>query len=273
MRKIQKLLVIGPIVTAFLTSSQITLAADVIERTEVPIEDRMTQEWTVSIDPLYGWLPGMKGDLALLGGPGISIDFTSLDLLENFDSFLDALDGYYMGAGEIRNSQFGFQWDIVYLDLGKTVSFGNRIAGAVDIGFSMTMATVAGNYRIYETQTGYADLTGGVRYTDIDIDVDLTLGRRGRSISGGDSWLDPVVGIKGRYNLSKNWYLKGSALYGGFGVSSDSLYDVAGLVGYEWANGIELYGGWRIAKSDYENGPFKWDIQLSGPLIGFSAKF
>ena len=45
-------------------------------------------------------------------------------------------------------------------------------------------------------------------------------------------------------------------------VSSQSLYDVAGFVGYEWDNEIELYTGWRIADTNYEDGPFKWDVKL-----------
>jgi hypothetical protein len=45
------------------------------------------------------------------------------------------------------------------------------------------------------------------------------------------------------------------------------------LVGYEWDNGIELYGGWRVAGTDYSNDDFKWDMQMSGPTMGLTFKF
>ena len=81
------------------------------------------------------------------------------------------------------------------------------------------------------------------------------------------------MGVKGRYNLNPNWYMKGSAIYGGFGVGSDWAYDLTGLVRYEWNNGIELAAGWRISDTDYENGSFEWDMQLSGPIMALTFKF
>jgi hypothetical protein len=250
-------------------------AADIIpiEENSVTVTERMAPDWTWSVDPFYSWLPGMKGDLRVLGGAGVSVNVTTGDILENLDVFLSAIDGIYMGSGEYRNSQFGLQWDIVYLDLGGSVAFGNQISGASDFGFKLSMSTLAANYRVLETPTYYVDIIGGLRVTDVQVDLAVTLGPLGVSRSGGDTWVDPVIGLKGRYDLTDNWYLKGSALFGGFGVSSDSLYDLTGLVGYEWNNGIELYGGWRIADTDYENGSFKWNIQLSGPMAGLAFKF
>jgi hypothetical protein len=244
-----------------------------VEETPAPAEAPVATEWHWAVDPLYSWLPGMSGDVAGFGGPGVSIDVTTWDIVENLDAFLHAIDGLYMGAGEYRNSQFGFQWDVVYLQLGESGSFGNRISGAFDIGFKMSMTTLAGNYRIYQSPVAYADIIAGARITDVVAEVDLGIGPIGFDASAGDTWIDPIVGVKGRYDLTPNWYIKGTALYGGFGVSSDHLYDVAGFAGYEWQNGFEMYGGWRVAYTDYENGDFRWDVRMSGPMMGFTFKF
>jgi hypothetical protein len=252
------------------------MAADTVvpvEETPASVGDRIAPEWRWAISPFYTWLPGMSGEVAGFGGPGVSIDFTTKDILDNFDAFLHAIDGLYMGSGEYRNDRFGFQWDIVFLQLGETGSFGNRVDGAFDIGFRMSMTTLAANYRIYQSPAAYADVIAGARITNVEADVDLNLGLGGFEASADDIWVDPVIGLKGKYRLTPNWYVKGSGIYGGFGVSSDHLYDVSGFIGYEWQSGLEMYGGWRIAYTDYENGDFRWDVSMSGPMMGLTVKY
>jgi hypothetical protein len=248
-------------------------AADPVIIDEASVTEPPPSGWTFAVDPLYTWLPGMNGNIRVFG-TDISIDITAGDILSNLKEFIQALDGLYMGSGEARNGNFGLQYDIVYLGLGGTTEFAaGHITGGVDIGFTLSMTTLAANYRVYETQNAYLDAIAGARITHVDTDLTITLGPLGRSATDGDTWVDPVIGLKGRYDLDENWYFKGSALYGGFGVSSSSLYDATAFVGYEWANGVELYGGWRIADTKYNNGSFKWDMQLSGPMMGLTFKF
>jgi len=258
-------------ITGTLASTK-SYAADPVVVEEVPVVEQAAPGWTVSVDPLYTWLPGLNGDATIFRND-VSIDITTLDILHHIDDFLGALNGLYMGSGEMRNGNFGLQYDIVYLSLGASKDFGvGPITGGVDLGFKMSMTTLAGNYRFYETQTAYLDAIAGIRITDINTDLTISLGPT-VSATDGDTWVDPIVGVKGRYDLNENWNLKGSALYGGFGVASHSLYDVSVFVGYEWANGIELYGGWRIADTKYDNGSFKWNITMSGPMLGLTFKF
>lgn len=249
------------------------LAADLTSEETAPVADRMASGWTLSVDPYYAWLPGAKGNLRVLGGPGVEVDVTTGDILRNLDEFLHAVDGLYMGAGEVRHDKFGFQWDIVYLDLGSTASFGDRVSGAADVGFKYSMTTLAGNYRFYETPTTYADAIAGVRLTSVDLDIAATLGPLGKHRTGSDNWADPIIGVKAERRFDNNWFVKGSALYGGFGVSSDQIYDLAGFLGYQFANGTQVYGGWRVEHTDYEDGAFKWDATLSGPMMGMILKF
>lgn len=268
-RSIAVAAIIIPVVTTTANAADMVVVEDV----PAPVAERMAPEWTFSIDPFYGWLPGFDGNMRVFG-VNASIDITAWDLIQNLDLLLHALDGIYEGSGELRNHQFGLQYDIVYLNLGGSQQFGgNVVSGSLDLGFKMSMTTLAGNYRFYETPTAYADVIAGARISDVEVDLDIALGP-GFELSDGDTWVDPVVGVKGRYDLNQNWYVKGSALYGGFGVSSDHLYDVAGFVGYEWNNGMELYGGWRVAYTDYSNDDgFEWDMRLSGPMLGLTFKF
>lgn len=163
-------------------------AADmvVVEDTPVPAAEPIAPEWTFAIDPLYGWLPGFDGDTQVFG-QNASIDITAWDLIENLDALLHALDGFYEGAGEWRNQQFGLQYDIVYMSLGGSRQFGGDVvSGSLDMGFKMSMTTLAGNYRFFQTPAAYADVIAGVRITDVSVDLDLDLGP-GFEASDGDT--------------------------------------------------------------------------------------
>jgi hypothetical protein len=241
-------------------------AADAVDAQDGAV-DPPVQEWSVAIDPLYFWLPGFNGNMRVFGN-NASIDVKPRDILANLGNFLEALDGLYMGSGEARKGNFGLQYDIVYLSLGATQNLGD-ITGGLGLGFSYATGTFAGNYRFYETLDSSLDVIGGIRVTDVQTDLRILAPP---AVTDGDTWVDPVVGLKGRHDFNENWFVKGSALYGGFGVSSKSLYDVGAFVGYEWANGIELYGGWRIANTNYSNGSFKWDVTTSGPMMGLTFK-
>lgn len=249
-------------------------AADaVVVEEEAPVLEPVAAGWQFAIDPLYTWVPGLNGNIRVFGHDA-SIDITTRDVLHHVDDVLHALTGLYMGSGELRNGKFGLQYDIFYaaLDGAKNIGTG-PITGGVDLGFKMSMTTLAANYRFYETQESYLDAIAGIRIMNVETDLAITLGPLGISARDGDTWVDPLIGLKGRHNINENWYIKGSALYGGFNVSSHSLYDVSAFVGYEWANGIEIYGGWRQAYDSYDNGSFKWDVTMSGPMMGLTFKF
>jgi hypothetical protein len=194
-------------------------AADPVEIDEVPVVEEPAPSWTFAIDPLYTWLPGFKGDARVFGND-ISMDITTGDILSNMGEFLHALDGLYMGSGEWRNGQFGLQYDIVYLALSGGSEFApGFIQGGVDLGFRYSQTTLAGNYRVYEAPNAYLDVLGGIRITNVDLDLTIQINPAVLSASDGDTWVDPIVGLKGRYDLDDNWYVKGSAIYGG--ITSD----------------------------------------------------
>ena len=50
------------------------------------VEDRMAADWTLSVDPMYGWLPGLSGNMRFRGGPGVKIDVTAflVWVIENY---------------------------------------------------------------------------------------------------------------------------------------------------------------------------------------------
>lgn len=238
--------------------------------TEEALDANIDAAWEVSIQPFNGWIQGMKGSVAVFGQPPADIDVTPIDILKNIDEFLDVLEGIYFGSGQVRRGDFGFAWDVVYLDIFSANEIGGDfVSGTLDVGSSISMATLLGTYRVHESPTAYVDALAGARISDIDLNVGITLGPGGGSASDGDTWVDPMIGLKGRKYLSERYYIDGWAMIGGFGAASDLVWDVNAVFGYEVKEWLSAYAGFRATGVDYQNGAFVWDTTMYGPVVGF----
>ncbi|CAN0579866.1 unnamed protein product, partial [Ectocarpus sp. 12 AP-2014] len=88
-----------------------------------------------------------------------------------------------------------------------------------------------------------------------------------------NTWVDPMIGLRGAYEFAPDWKLHGWAYIGGFGLGSDFMSDVFGGVGYAFNDRTELSLGWRYMTVDRRDGSFVYDIGQSGPLLGLSIMF
>lgn len=230
--------------------------------------------WEVRVDPFYGWIPGFEGDVAVFGQPRASVSISPLDILSNLDGFIEVLDGIYIGGGHIRRDRVGLAWDVVHFSVSSIEEIGgNFVSASLDVRYKQTLATLLGSYRVYQSAKDHLDLLSGLRITDVDLAVGLDLGIIGLSGRDGRTWVDPVFGVEWRRHLTANTYFQGQGLIGGFGVSSDLVWDVRGLIAHEVAENFLAYGGFRAAGTDYQSGAFVWDTIFYGPLVGFTLKF
>lgn len=92
-------------------------------------------------------------------------------------------------------------------------------------------------------------------------------------VSGFRSWVDPFVGLRGRYQLTDKFYLAGRGDIGGFGVSSDMTWNLFGAVGMEVRDGVSMELGYRYLYVDYESGGFRMDVATKGPFVGMLIEF
>ena len=66
-----------------------------------------------------------------------------------------------------------------------------------------------------------------------------------RSLSFYDDWFDPVIGLRGRLNLSKAFYLTAETDIGGFGIGSDIAWQGYAAVGCQITRNIYSEVGYR----------------------------
>jgi hypothetical protein len=240
-------------------------AADLPEVEAVVIEQPTEERWEFAFAP-YLWAAGLEGTVAQFGLAPTDIDLSFKDILEN-------LDIAFMGVGEARRGRFGVFSDIVYTKL-STGGRGPAGIFSASLDNQLFIGTAMAEYRVVEDGRSSVDLMAGARYWWVDTDVRITSGV-GLGFSGSDSaiWIDPMVGVKGRWQGNSPWYLTGWGMIGGFGVSSDIDWDVMAGGGYEIRDWVSVVAGYRALGVDYKDGPFVWDTVMHGPFLGTVFRF
>ncbi len=222
--------------------------------------------WSFVLEP-YILFTTIEGD----AGVGRAGD-TPIDA--DFGDILDALELGAMIHGEaFHEAGWGFILDYGFMRLGGDDSDDGLITDSV-LRQGILEAFVGHRF---ELEGASVDVFGGVRWWDIDIDLDLSTpaGSRDREID----WVDPVIGVKTDIDLGDPWGLHLRGDVGGFGIESDSTWSTAAGVSYRLSDGFTLKLQYRALGVDYEEGSersrgyFSYDTITHGPLLGFAFRF
>ncbi|MCQ0092243.1 outer membrane protein [Roseovarius sp. M141] len=214
---------------------------------------------------LYGWLPGISGTL--------ETSFGDADLGQSTGDVLSNLDMAFMGTFEARSGPWGVIADLLYTELSDTEStpFG---AAFNSLEMDIKVAALSGYlaYRVTETPTVAVDIAGGFRAFDIDLSHTLTAGALpARSSSASESWLVPVVGVRGNWRMSQKWSATGFVDFGASG--SDKTWQVLGTLNYAFNENWSGRFGYRYMEIDKSILGSDVDLGLSGPVVGVSYRF
>lgn len=251
-------------------------AADFDDTPPASADMSATSRLEATIIPMYGWVTGMDGEVGARGLKA-SVDVTPMDVVRNLDELIDALDGVYMGAGQIRYDKFGFAYDVVHFNVSSvaqiagersaslsasrpgigpisgpdlTLSVGGRVDGIVDVAFSYTMATFAGTYRVHETATSHLDVVAGLRVTEVDLKVgvvaDVSLTANGQLTLGSIS--KPFTGTVGR---QVNAVARGNETW---------VDPIVGFMGRSKLDENWYVTGWALAGGFGANSDFLFDV-------------
>ncbi|MBV8276982.1 MAG: hypothetical protein JO170_17230, partial [Verrucomicrobia bacterium] len=93
------------------------------------------------------------------------------------------------------------------------------------------------------------------------------------SFSLYQTWFDPFIGIRGRYNLYKPLYLTGEADVGGFGVGSEITWQVYAALGCQLTRNIYSEIGYRQLYLDYDTTALIFQGSYRGAQITVGVRF
>ena len=261
-----------------------------------------SDEWKLRLTA-YGWLVNIAGNVT---GRGQTVDVNAslIDIVQKSDS-LAAWNSYF----EADKGKFGFYTDLVWsrLQFSKSATaYRNPIAGLnisasanAALTSTMTIIEAGGVYELNRWPGDAGSFTAldalaGVRYWNLSADVNLDVqgtadfsnlgisGSRGLAVAGTGTmeWLDPLIGLRVRHQLTPNQDVMLRGDVGGFGVGSLFSWQAAAVYSYAWKfNGysIAATGGYRALSTKYVNGTGidtkGVDLVLHGPVIGVSLRF
>jgi hypothetical protein len=92
-------------------------------------------------------------------------------------------------------------------------------------------------------------------------------------VDGSKSWIDPVIGMHGFWEINDRWFIHAGGDIGGFGVNSDLIWQANAEFGYRFSENVSALVGYRGLGVDYSDGGFLVDTVAHGPVIGMTFRF
>jgi hypothetical protein len=222
--------------------------------------------WSFAVSP-YVWVPGINTSL--------DTDFGALDASRSNRAALEDLDLAFMGAFEARRGRWGLIGDLIYAKLSneEDTPFG-ALFDSAEVTTKLGALTGYGYWRAYEDAHLSLDLLGGVRYYDLKVEVDLTEGLlRPRELESKSDWWDGVVGFRGRGDFNENIFSTVLVDVGGFDTGSDFTWQALATVGYQFDDRWSAQAGWRYLDVEKEIWGEDVQVELDGPILGFTYRF
>lgn len=224
-----------------------------------------TKDWWLAITP-YGWVAATEGDMGIAGRVA-PVDISMKDTLDN-------LDIAFMLAAEAGINRWVFGIDGIYGAFSSDADvIGRAVRASVD--FDQFFARAHAGYQLINEDTMTLSAFAGARYSYLSSDLSL-IGPRGRTLFSSEnskSWVDPIVGMRGLWEFTDRWIINGGGDIGGFGASSDLIWQANLGVGYRWNDQITLLAGYRGLGVDYQQDGFLVDTVAHGPVLGMTCRF
>ena len=222
--------------------------------------------WTLAVSP-YVWAPGIT--------TSVGTRFGDLEADARVGDVLSALDFAAMGVLEARNGRWGLIADLLYADLTerRDTPFGVLFSRA-RIETELTLASGYVAYRVHEDARVAVDAMAGFRAVAADLDVTLTPGLLPRQqFDVSDSWVDPLIAGRVRVAMTDRWFATAFGDLGGAGGDTDLTWQAVGTVGYRFDERWSVEGGWRQLSIEKRIEGRDVDLDLGGPLLGFTIAF
>ena len=263
----------APFLTALMFAAPMVassaVASDLPEAAPQPVPTR--SGWTFEASP-YAFAPSMKGDVGVFGAPAVDVDLSFKDIFNALD--WGDFPTVVMLKGELRNDRVGIFFYLLHMSLEGAGATPGPLFSSAQLNVSLWSGTALGFYRVAEDGVSHLDALAGLRVWSLDADLAFGAGiSPGIGLQDDQTWVDPVVGLKGKYGLGDDFFIEGWGLIGGFGVSSKFMWDVWGALGYQVNDWFSASAGWRHIGVDYSEGAFVFDTDFDGPMIDLTVSF
>jgi hypothetical protein len=129
-------------------------------------------------------------------------------------------------------------------------------------------------YRAFEAKWGFLDVLAGARVYAFTTSLHL----QGNLLPDLDitrhvSWVDPIIGMKGRIQISHWFFINAYGDVGGFGAGSEFTWQALLGSGIQVSRWFALIAGYRALGYDFRQNDTKLDLISHGPYAGIEITF
>jgi len=225
-------------------------------------------KWHFLLEP-YIMFPNMHGSMGLGALPNAQVDEDPGDIFSNLQFgamiYAEAIKGFWT-----------FSSDLTYMKLKADVSAKNGVvSGSAEL--EQLAVEIAGMRKL----APWFELGLAFQLNHITSDVDLLINTSGglqeRTSKIDESWVDPSILTRVKFDLSKKWFFQFRGNIGGGGIGSDLYWQLQSYFGYRFSTRFQLSAGYRVIYIDYETGSgddrFVYDMTTFGPVLRFGFNF
>lgn len=263
MRKI----ITGTLLTCTLATAGGDITPVAEETMVAPIVTEENSTWKHSLS-IYGWLPTFDGTFKYtIPGVGGEPD------QEGESSALDNIDMVFMGSYEARKGKWSFLADMIYLGMSDSQEVSlleDRLTVGSEQELDGWLLGFYGGYNIIETDKNALDIIAGIRYFYLGLDVTLNVNNLQGNISPSMESYDGVIGVKGRVDLTENWYMP--YLFDIGAGDSDLTWQGQASLGYRFGWG-DVLATYRYIHYEKDGLGLIEDFDLYGPKVGVVFHF
>jgi hypothetical protein len=237
------------------------------ENIVVPTPEKSPSTWWMTITP-YGWVTATEGDMGVAGR------VAPVDI--SFDDTLEDLELAFMLAAEAGVDRWAFGFDGIYGAFSSSAALPAAAAPftKATVDFDQFFARVHAGYQILVEDDAKLTAFVGARYSYLSTDLAFSgAGAPSLAVDGSKTWVDPVIGFHGVWEINDRWFVQGGGDIGGFGVSSELIWQANVALGYRFNDNVSMLAGYRGLGVDYESGGFVVDTVAHGPAIGLTFRF
>lgn len=227
-------------------------------------------EWEYVLAP-YGLLPSITGDASIGRVDDAEVNLDPGNVLESLEF------GAMLQAEARHSSGFGASLNYAFMNLGENATGPMGLTQLESDIFQGTLEGF-GTYR-FNFQESTLDAYAGVRWWEINIDVDLTGPLGGRRLSRDKDWVDPVLGLRWISQLNDSWRLLLQGDIGGFDIASQFTWGLQAGAIWDVETDWSIVFLYKVLAVDYESGEkgtpdyFSYDTTTQGPLVGMIFRF
>ena len=211
-------------------------------------------------------MAGLHGDV---GGPDRTVTIDA-----GFSDLARTLKFAFMGVFEAHKGNWALQTDVEFVNIGDDRATPGPLFSSAEAKIKTFVFTPEAGYKFYNNRkrSSFVQVLGGVRVWNIRSDLTLAPGAL-PTIQTNDSrtWIDGVVGLRGKAALTKKVFFLGRFDVGG--GSSKFTYQLFGGLGYNFNKRVAVIFGYRDLDVNYDKSDFVFDMSQRGPIVGLGFKF